>query len=90
MFRKKFQIRDVHLGSQFPAIKGISVKDVQINREHQHIDTLDLCLDLEYSGGFQLSIDANMLLGKTAYLAIKGIFFYYFPFIKFKLLNIKF
>lgn len=36
------------------------------------MDDLELCLDLEYAGGFQLSIDANMRLAKTAYVSVKG------------------
>ncbi|XP_066999590.2 PDZ domain-containing protein 8 isoform X2 [Anabrus simplex] len=64
-------VRDLHLGTQFPTIKNITVRDVVLNAEHQHVDSFDLCLDLEYSGGFQLAIDANMVLGKMAYLAVK-------------------
>nr|CAD7403184.1 unnamed protein product [Timema cristinae] len=65
------EIREIDLGSQFPAIRSITVKDAVLYEEHQNLDTVDLCVDLEYSGGFQISIDANMLLGKAAYLAVK-------------------
>ncbi|PSN46043.1 hypothetical protein C0J52_07689 [Blattella germanica] len=64
-------IRDLCLGTQFPTIKSVSVKDAVLHPQYQHIETLDICLDLEYSGGFQLSIDANMVLGKAAYLSVK-------------------
>ncbi|PNF14527.1 hypothetical protein B7P43_G15458 [Cryptotermes secundus] len=64
-------IRDLCLGTQFPTIKSVSVKDAVLHPQYQHIETLELCLDLEYSGGFQLSIDANMVLGKAAYLSVK-------------------
>nr|CAD7429133.1 unnamed protein product [Timema monikensis] len=67
----KVTIREIDLGSQFPAIRSITVKDAVLYEEHQNLDTVDLCVDLEYSGGFQISIDANMLLGKVAYLAVK-------------------
>jgi hypothetical protein len=67
------QIRDLCLGTQFPTVKSVSIKDAVLHPRHQHIETLELCLDLEYSGGFQLSIDANLLLGKAAYLSVKGL-----------------
>jgi hypothetical protein len=71
------QIRDLCLGTQFPTIKSVSIKDAVLHPQYQHIETLDLYLDLEYSGGFQLSIDANMVLGKAAYLSVKGLFIIY-------------
>jgi len=70
------QIRDLCLGTQFPVIKSVSVRDAVLHPQYQHIETLELCLDLEYSGGFQLSIDANMVLGKAAYLSVKGLFMF--------------
>jgi len=71
------QIRDLCLGTQFPVIKSVSVRDAVLHPQYQHIETLELCLDLEYSGGFQLSIDANMVLGKAAYLSVKGLFMFF-------------
>jgi hypothetical protein len=71
------QIRDLCLGTQFPTIKSVSVNDAVLHPQYQHIEMLELCLDLEYSGGFQLSIDANMVLGKAAYLSVKGLFVTY-------------
>jgi ABC-type cobalt transport system substrate-binding protein len=77
MYLLLLQIRDLCLGTQFPTIKSVSVKDAVLHPQYQHIETLELCLDLEYSGGFQLSIDANMVLGKAAYLSVKGLFVIY-------------
>lgn len=66
-------MRDLHLGIQFPEIKNVRVENVNLDETEGHIDTLDIGLDLTYSGNFQLAIDANMVLGKRAYLAVKGI-----------------
>jgi ABC-type cobalt transport system substrate-binding protein len=77
MYLFLLQIRDLCLGTQFPTIKNVSVTDAVLHPQYQHIETLELCLDLEYSGGFQLSIDANMVLGKAAYLSVKGLFVIY-------------
>ncbi|KAK0088491.1 hypothetical protein PV325_011792 [Microctonus aethiopoides] len=65
------QLRDLNLGTQFPTIKGLEVADSVINCDTGLLETLDLSLDLHYSGNFQLSIDVKMLLGKTAYLSLQ-------------------
>ena len=67
------QLRDLNLGTQFPTIKGLEVADSKIDADTGLLESLDLALDLHYSGNFQLSIDVKMLLGKTAYMALQGI-----------------
>lgn len=66
-------MRDLNLGTQFPTIKGLEVADSKIDADTGLLESLDLALDLHYSGNFQLSIDVKMLLGKTAYMALQGI-----------------
>lgn len=61
------------LGSQFPDIKDISVESVKLDEKEEHIEVLNLGLNLDYSGNFLLCIDAKMKFSKTAYLSIKGI-----------------
>ncbi|CAK9810256.1 PDZ domain-containing protein 8 [Anthophora plagiata] len=65
------QLRDLNLGTQFPTIKGLEVADSKIDADTGLLESLDLSLDLHYSGNFQLSIDVKMLLGKTAYMALR-------------------
>lgn len=60
------------MGTQFPTIKGLEVADSKIDADTGLLESLDLSLDLHYSGNFQLSIDVKMLLGKTAYMALQG------------------
>ena len=62
----------MNLGNHFPNIKNITIEDVKLDSNEGHIDTVSLCLDLDYTGNFLLSIDAKMKFGKTAYLSIKG------------------
>ncbi|XP_076285557.1 PDZ domain containing 8 isoform X1 [Lasioglossum baleicum] len=64
-------LRDLNLGTQFPTIKGLEVADSKIDADTGLLESLDLSLDLHYSGNFQLSIDVKMLLGKTAYMALQ-------------------
>ncbi|XP_032684766.1 PDZ domain-containing protein 8 isoform X2 [Odontomachus brunneus] len=65
------KLRDLNLGTQFPMIKGLEVADSKIDADTGLLESLDLALDLHYSGNFQLSIDVKMLLGKTAYMALQ-------------------
>ncbi len=60
------------LGNQFPEIKNLRVTDVQLHEKEGHIESLDVMLDLEYNGNFKLAIDADMVLGKKGFLAVKG------------------
>lgn len=62
----------MNLGSQFPDIKSIYTENVKLDKKEGHIETLNLCLNLDYSGNFLLSVDAKMKFGKTAYLSIRG------------------
>lgn len=64
-------IRDMNLGSQFPNVKSLGIESVKLDKNEGHIDTLSLCVKLDYSGNFLISVDAKMKFGKTAYLSIK-------------------
>lgn len=64
-------LRDLNLGAHFPSIRNVEVKQLKLDASTGLMDDLELCLDLEYAGGFQLSIDANMRLAKTAYVSVK-------------------
>ncbi|CAG9766081.1 unnamed protein product [Ceutorhynchus assimilis] len=64
-------IKDMHLGSQFPDIKDITVENVKLDKKEEHIEVLSLGLNLDYTGNFLLCIDAKMKFSKTAYLSIK-------------------
>lgn len=65
------QLRNLNLGTRFPTIKGLDVAEAKIN-DSGLLETLDLALDLHYSGNFEFSIDLKMKLNKTAYLALQG------------------
>ncbi|KAL1398053.1 hypothetical protein pipiens_009265, partial [Culex pipiens pipiens] len=67
----KLSIRDLDLGSQFPEIKNIRLHNVDLHQDEQHIESLDVLLDLSYEGNFRLAIDADMVLGKKGSLSVK-------------------
>ncbi|XP_014239965.1 PDZ domain-containing protein 8 isoform X2 [Cimex lectularius] len=64
-------LRDLDLGCHLPAIRSIEVKNLSIDSGTKLIEEVELCLDLEYLGGFQLSIDASMRLSKLAHVSVK-------------------
>ncbi|XP_056649071.1 PDZ domain-containing protein 8 isoform X1 [Diorhabda sublineata] len=70
-FFDSITIRDMHLGTEFPDIKEITIDTVKLDKREGYIETVSLCLDLDYTGNFLLSVDAKMKFGKTAYLSIK-------------------
>lgn len=66
------QIRDLDLGNQFPEIKSLRVASAELHKTEGHIENLDILMDLQYKGNFQISIDADMVLGKKGFLSLKG------------------
>ncbi|KAK9712548.1 Peptidase family M50 [Popillia japonica] len=70
-FFEAVKIRDMNLGTQFPHIKNICLEDIKLDKVDGHIDTLNISVNLDYTGNFLLSVDAKMKFGKTAYLSIK-------------------
>ncbi|CAH1402067.1 unnamed protein product [Nezara viridula] len=68
---EKIVLRDLDLGSHLPAIRSIEVKTLSVDPGTKLIEEVELCLDLEYSGGFQLSIDASTRLSKLAHVSVK-------------------
>ncbi|CAK5033463.1 unnamed protein product [Meloidogyne enterolobii] len=66
------QIRDLEIGTHPPMIKDIKVSEFKLNESDPDMfDELVLMLNLDYKGGFQMSVDALMAFGKFAQLSVK-------------------
>lgn len=64
-------LRDISLGDSLPLFKAAKlVKPVQLNQDDMP-DELNFEVDIEYSGGFHLAIDVDLVFGKSAYLFVK-------------------
>lgn len=61
------------LGTQFPTIKNIDLSNCQLHPIQNHIEKLDILLDVHYKGDFLIQVDANMVLGKKGSLSLKGV-----------------
>ncbi|XP_045460736.1 PDZ domain-containing protein 8 isoform X1 [Harmonia axyridis] len=70
-FFDSISIKDMHLGNQFPDIKEVNVHEVKLDKKEGHIETIDLCLNVDYAGNFLLCIDGKMKFSKAAFLSIK-------------------
>ncbi|KAH8368794.1 hypothetical protein KR084_006023 [Drosophila pseudotakahashii] len=67
----KLTIKELELGDQFPDIRSLSVHNVELDKDEQRIENLDLLLDINYVGNFTTSIDADMVLGKKGSITLK-------------------
>ena len=67
------KIYDIEMGSKAPAIKSIDVNSVVLDRDGQLIDSVDVGVHLDYTGGFAIGIDVALAYDKTAFLSAKGI-----------------
>ncbi|XP_076061177.1 PDZ domain containing 8 isoform X4 [Oratosquilla oratoria] len=68
---KTMQIHHLDLGTEFPIIKALTPKHVDLNAEASQLEELDLCVELEYNGNFQLVVDATSRFKKSGKITIK-------------------
>ncbi|VDM97176.1 unnamed protein product [Thelazia callipaeda] len=64
------RIRDLSIGSKSPVIKAVCVENYEVSSD-EDFKTLKLLVDVDYTGGFQSSVDVSMLFGRFAQLSIK-------------------
>jgi len=68
---QKIHVKDYCLGDSLPIIKKATVMKVQARSPDEVAEELDLALEIEYSGGFLMSLDVDFIFGRTGYLAVK-------------------
>jgi len=61
------------MGSRAPSIHRIQVNSVGLDDDKLQMESMDLNLDIEYSGGLGIAIDVALAYGKSAFLSVKGI-----------------
>lgn len=64
-------LRDVYLGDEVPLFKSIKLLRPVVCNEEGCPEELDFEVDIEYTGGFHLAIDADLVFGKSASLFVK-------------------
>uniref|UniRef100_A0A0N7ZB86 PDZ domain-containing protein 8 n=1 Tax=Scylla olivacea TaxID=85551 RepID=A0A0N7ZB86_SCYOL len=70
-FIHNMQIRDLNLGTNFPVIRAVTAKHVNLNPETSILEQIDINVEVEYNGGIQLAIDASSRFSKAAMVKIK-------------------
>ncbi|KAJ8977988.1 hypothetical protein NQ317_004532 [Molorchus minor] len=53
-FFDSINIKDMHLGTEFPDIKDITIDNVKLDKKEGYIETISLSLNLDYTGNFLL------------------------------------
>ncbi|XP_074015187.1 PDZ domain-containing protein 8 [Numenius arquata] len=64
-------LREVSLGNVLPVFKAVKLIRPVVCNEEGCPEELGFEVDLEYNGGFQLAVDADLVFGKSAYLFVK-------------------
>ncbi|XP_045024455.1 PDZ domain-containing protein 8-like isoform X1 [Daphnia magna] len=68
---KGLKIYDIEMGTKAPSIRGIDVNSLELDEDQKLIESVDVGIDLEYSGGFAIGIDVALAYGKTAFMSAK-------------------
>ncbi len=63
--------RDFNLGSSLPIIHSMKLHSYQMDKSKKSIQELTILVDLEYKNGFSVSIDADLILNKSAFMHLK-------------------
>ncbi|KAJ8298224.1 hypothetical protein KUTeg_024755 [Tegillarca granosa] len=64
----QISVREFSLGNTFPVIKSVAVHNVIVEKDT--IEEVDVVVELDYSGGFQLSVDIDLVFSKCTYLSV--------------------
>ncbi|XP_053629012.1 PDZ domain-containing protein 8 isoform X2 [Cherax quadricarinatus] len=70
-FIHNMQIRDLNLGANFPVIRAVTAKHVNLNPDTSTLEEIDIMVEVEYNGGIQLAVDASSRFSKAAMVKIK-------------------
>lgn len=59
------------MGTSLPVFHAIKLISLNIDSSEKTIQELSILVDIEYTNGFSISIDADLILGKSAYVHVK-------------------
>ncbi|KAJ1373108.1 hypothetical protein KIN20_035441 [Parelaphostrongylus tenuis] len=68
---QEVRIRDLSLGTKAPRISSIRVESVEMSSDATIFEKIILLIDMDYTGGFETSIDVATVFGRKANLSIK-------------------
>jgi hypothetical protein len=65
------KIRDLTMGSQLPVVKSIAVEKCKMSESGEGFEELSFLVEVDYKGGFQIAVDANLVVAGYAQLSFK-------------------
>uniref|UniRef100_A0A0N5A8G6 PDZ domain-containing protein 8 n=1 Tax=Syphacia muris TaxID=451379 RepID=A0A0N5A8G6_9BILA len=65
------RIRDLSIGSEFPVVSKARIESFKMSEDGHSFEELNLLFNLDYTGGFQTSIDVSLILNRRAQLSLK-------------------
>ncbi|XP_050415383.1 PDZ domain-containing protein 8 [Patella vulgata] len=68
-FLDQIIVRDFNLGTTFPIVNNVTVINV-VQTADEKLEELDLGLEVDYNGGFQIALDVFLVLNKSAFLSV--------------------
>ncbi|XP_066911175.1 PDZ domain-containing protein 8-like [Clytia hemisphaerica] len=68
---EQITVRDYYLGDSLPEFKSATIMKIDNKNYSQVPQEIDLAVDIDYSGGFVISLDVDLIFGRTASLSIK-------------------
>lgn len=68
---QEIRIRDLSLGTKFPRINAVRVENVEMSEDKNVFEKITFLIDMDYTGGFETSIDVTTVFGKKANLSVK-------------------
>lgn len=68
---QEIRIRELSLGTKFMTINSIRVENVEMADDKNTFEKIVFILDIDYSGGFETSIDVSTIITKKASLSVK-------------------
>lgn len=68
---QEIRIRELSLGTKFVTVNSIRVENVEMSEDKNSFEKIVFVLDIDYSGGFETSIDVSTIISKQANLSVK-------------------
>lgn len=65
------RVRDLSIGSEFPIVSNVRIESYHLSEDGHVFEELNLLIDVDYTGGFQASVDAALVLNRRAHLSLK-------------------
>ncbi|XP_071490252.1 PDZ domain-containing protein 8-like [Diadema antillarum] len=67
---EQITVRDYCLGSSFPTLDGVTLMKFTLEEGSQMPQVVDVAVDLDYGGGFRVSVDVDLVFGTSAYISV--------------------